>query len=197
MMAHPMIVPQVLASRQLHDGRRIVSASERKASRLDDVRADRFGDDSDLWLYRDRTVGLLRRYMRLSVEVGRLPSLLGREFFRTRVTSYRVSTFEDAVIFVYDVERSLEKLDPFEQKLIATLALQDYSQEQAAHLLNCGRRTVVRRYPQALDNLSGIFLEVNILTRLPVTGTAGGKVCQEDAKTGIRVRRTIQGGNIS
>src|SRR6202140_5801004 len=43
----------------------------------------------DLWLYRDRTVGMLRRYLRLSIEVGRLPSLLGREFFRTRGTSYR------------------------------------------------------------------------------------------------------------
>jgi hypothetical protein len=197
MMAHPMFVPQVLASRTPQDRRRIVPTSEHTATKRNEVGSDGFHDDSDLWLYRDRTVGLLRRYMRLSVEVGRLPSLLGREFFRTRVTSYRVSTFEDAVIFVYDVERSLEKLDPFEQKLIATLALQDYSQEQAAHLLNCGRRTVVRRYPQALDNLSGIFLEVNILTRLPCTDRAGGRVCQEDEKTGIRVRQTIQGRNIS
>jgi DNA-directed RNA polymerase specialized sigma24 family protein len=84
------------------------------------------------------------------------------------------------VIFVYDVERSLEKLDPFEQRLIATLALQDYSQEQAARLLSCGRRTVVRRYPQALDNLSGIFLEVNILTRLP--GNDVG--CEKDVSRG-------------
>ncbi len=38
------------------------------------------GADPDLWLYRDRTLALLKRYMRLSVEVGRLPSLLGREF---------------------------------------------------------------------------------------------------------------------
>src|SRR2546426_11018265 len=30
--------------------------------------------DPDLWLYRDRTVGLLRQYLRFSVEVGRLPS---------------------------------------------------------------------------------------------------------------------------
>src|ERR1700683_1704531 len=44
--------------------------------------------DSDLWLYRDRTSGILRRDLRLAVEVGRLPALLGREFFRTRVTSY-------------------------------------------------------------------------------------------------------------
>ena len=37
--------------------------------------------DPDIWLYRQRTVGLLKRYLRMSVEVGRLPSLLGREFF--------------------------------------------------------------------------------------------------------------------
>src|SRR5271165_7382199 len=53
------------------------------------------GDTPELWLYRDRTAAMLRRYGRLSVEVGRLPSLLGREFFRTGVTSYRVGTFED------------------------------------------------------------------------------------------------------
>jgi hypothetical protein len=66
------------------------------------------GSNPDLWLYRERTVALLKRYLRLSVEVGRLPSLLGREFFRARVTSYRMASFEDAVIFVHDVEHCLE-----------------------------------------------------------------------------------------
>src|ERR1700683_3764228 len=37
--------------------------------------------DPDIWLYRKRTVGVLRRYMRLSIEVGRLPSLRGRVVF--------------------------------------------------------------------------------------------------------------------
>jgi len=50
--------------------------------------------------YRGRTVAMLRRYMRYSIETGRLPSLLGREFFRAKVTSYTVVTFEDRVIFV-------------------------------------------------------------------------------------------------
>ena len=60
----------------------------------------------ELWVYRDRTKTLLLRYLRMSIEVGRLPSILGREFFRAHVTSYRVNTFEDAVIFVHDVEKS-------------------------------------------------------------------------------------------
>src|SRR5207245_11504803 len=99
------------------------------------------GRDPDLWLYRERTVALLRRYMRLSIEVGRMPSLLGREFFRTRVTSYKASTFEDSVIFVHDVERSLEELNEFEKKLIARIVLQQYSLHEAGRNLGCGYRT--------------------------------------------------------
>lgn len=95
--------------------------------------------DPDLWLYRDRTLGLLRRYLQLSVEVGRLPSLLGREFFRTGVTSYRATTFEDTVIFVHDVARGLERLEGFENKLIARIVLQDYTQNETARLLGAGR----------------------------------------------------------
>jgi predicted DNA-binding protein (UPF0251 family) len=125
------------------------------------------GPGQDLWLYRDRTIGMLRRYLRLSIEVGRLPSLLGREFFRTRVTSYTVSTFEDAVIFVHDIERILGRLDEFDKKIIAKVVFQDYSQDEAARLLNCGRRTVVRRFPEAVDRITDSFLSAGLLARLP------------------------------
>jgi len=125
-----------------------------------------WGDDPDLWLYRDRTIAMLRRYARLSVEVGRLPSLLGREFFRTHVTSYSVSTFEDAVIFVHDVERSLEQLDLFSQNLIAKIVLLEYTQDETAKLLHCCRRTVGRRYIESVDHLSHIFLRGGLLRRM-------------------------------
>lgn len=137
------------------------------------------GSDPDIWLYRDRTLGLLRRYLRFSVEVGRLPSLLGREFFRTRVTSYHAGTFEDAVIFVHDVARALEKLDEFEHSLIARIAFQDYTQNETARLLGCWRRTVGRRFPEALDRLTEIFLDTGLLIRLPVTQRPRAETCQE------------------
>jgi DNA-directed RNA polymerase specialized sigma24 family protein len=122
--------------------------------------------DPDLWLYREPTLGMLRRYQRLSVEVGRLPSLLGREFFRTRVTSYHAGTFEDAVIFVHDVGNGLAQLGGFEGRLIAKIALQEYTQNETARLLGCWRRTVGRRFPEALDQLTEIFLEGGLLIRL-------------------------------
>jgi len=134
--------------------------------------------DPDLWLYRKRTIGLLRRYMRLSIEVGRLPSLLGREFFRTRVTSYRAGTFEDTAIFVHDVERSLEKLSEFDKRLIAKIVLQEYPQEEAARLIGCGHRHVARCYVEALDRVSEIFLKRRLLLRLPSVKPEAKKSCQ-------------------
>jgi hypothetical protein len=161
-----------------------------------DAFLESWGADPDLWLYRDRTVGLLKRYMRLSVEVGRLPSLLGREFFRTRVTSYHVSTFEDTVIFVHDVETSLGKLDRFRQEVIAKLVLQEYSQGEVAQLMQCATRTISRHYLEALDELSEIFLRGGILTPLPVSERASRKSCQEGGMEEIRVSDCIDGENI-
>ncbi|HZW94293.1 MAG TPA: hypothetical protein VFF64_15180 [Candidatus Eremiobacteraceae bacterium] len=54
--------------------------------------------DPDLWLYRRKTTGLLRRYMQWSLEAGRVPSLLGRELFRAKISAYTSTTFEARVI---------------------------------------------------------------------------------------------------
>ena len=139
---------------------------------------DESDGDPDLWLYRDRCTALLKRYVRLAVEIGRLPSLLGREFFRGRVTSYTASTFEESVIFVYDIEHSLEKLDSFGQKLIAKIVLEEYSQREAAKLLNCPLRTVERFFPEALDQLSEILLAGEILMPLQGSSRVRQKSCQ-------------------
>lgn len=114
-------------------------------------------------LYRERTLAILRRYFCLAIETGRLPSLLGREFFRARSSSYHLNTFEDAVIFVHDVERCLERLDPLAQKLIAHIALQGHTADETARRLNWTRRHVARCYPEALDRLSAILLRVRLL----------------------------------
>jgi DNA-directed RNA polymerase specialized sigma24 family protein len=135
--------------------------------------------DPDLWLYRDRTARMLRRYFRISIEAGRLPSLLGRELFRTMATLYRVATFEDAVIFVRDVERRLERLDDFERKLLLKVVGEDHTHDEAGQLLGCGRRTIGRKLPQVLDRLTEMFLYCGLLLRLPGTQTDDRDACQE------------------
>lgn len=119
--------------------------------------------DPGLWIYRQKTAALLQRYLRLSLEVGRLPSILGRECFRSRCNRPRNSNFEDAVIFVHDMEHCLEKLDGFSQQVLVWVVLQGYSQEEASRLLNCARRTVSRHLPEALDRLSEILLAQRML----------------------------------
>ena len=128
----------------------------------------------ELSAYHDRTIALLRRYFRMSLEIGRMPSVLGREVFRARVTSYRVRTFEDAVIFVHDVEKCLEQLEPFSRQLIARVILQDYSYEEAAALVGCGERSVYRLLPLALDRLSEIFLSTKMLSASGCQGRKAG-----------------------
>lgn len=118
--------------------------------------------------YRQRTLALLRRYFHSSIEVGRLPSILGREFFRAKVTSYRVTTFEDAIIFVHDVECSLKRLDRFSQQLIGKIVFQNYSFDEIPRELNCARATVFRRFPEALDELSRTFLRGGLLSAGPL-----------------------------
>jgi AraC-like DNA-binding protein len=134
--------------------------------------------------YRGRTMTLLRRYFRMSLDIGRLPSVLGRDFFRARVTSYHVHSFEDVVILVHDVERCLERLDEFARDLVVRVVFQDYTWDETAALMNCSRRTVARRFPRALDQLSEIFLEVGLLRPIPSTSAdESSQSCQEAKST--------------
>jgi len=120
----------------------------------------------ELAFYRKYTEGLLRRYMRLSMEAGRAPSLLGREMFRGKVTNYRVHGFDDVVIFVHDVETCLAKLDEGQQYLIKRIALQEYTYVETAGMMGLCVKTVTRRYARALDELTEIFLERKLLEPL-------------------------------
>jgi hypothetical protein len=113
--------------------------------------------------YRKYTEAMLRRYVRLSMESGKVPSLLGQEMFRGRVTSCRMDSFDDVVIFIHDIGTCLEKLDREQQDLISRIALQQYTLGETAVLLGLKPRTVVRRYGQSVDRLTRILLNAKIL----------------------------------
>lgn len=128
-----------------------------------------------LAFYRKYTEAMLRRYMRLSMRVGRMPSLLGQDIFRGKTSTYRISSFEDAVIFVHDMEKCLERLDSFSQQLITRIALQEYTQGEASHLLGVSLRTIVRRYGETLDELTEVLLDRKLMTiQMHVSETVAG-----------------------
>jgi hypothetical protein len=125
----------------------------------------------ELAFYRKYTEAMLRRYQRLSTEAGRTPSIMGRELFRGAASHYKMTTFEDEVVFCVDVERCLAKLRPLDQRVIRRIALQGYTPEEAAPLLGLNLRTCSIRYGEALDRLTERFLAGRLLEPL--------KFCQE------------------
>jgi hypothetical protein len=124
--------------------------------------------------YRKYTEALLRRYSQMAMESGRVPSLLGRELFRGKVTNYVVHGFDDVVIFVHDVRNCLDLLDSEAYQLIERIALQEYTLEETAALFGLPVWRVVRQYGNALDEVTEMFLERKMLERL---------ICCQEPKT--------------
>jgi hypothetical protein len=116
-----------------------------------------------LAFYRKRTEALLRRYMQVSMDVGRAPSILGNCVFRGKASSYRLRSFEDAVIFVFDIEKCLKRLDGFSQEIVARIALQEYSQLETAAMTGQSPRSIIRKYQEAIDVLTAMFVEYELL----------------------------------
>jgi hypothetical protein len=116
-----------------------------------------------LAFYRRHTEALLHRYLVTSMVIGRAPCILGNVVFRGRVTSYRMQSFEDQIIFVFDVEKCLKRLDRVSQEVVAHISLENYTPQETAALMSESLRSVARIYAQALDRLTRLFLETRLL----------------------------------
>ncbi len=153
---------------------RVWAVAERVVATEPELTAEESGQPKvELAFYRKYTEAMLRRYLRLSMQAGRVPSLLGRELFQGNVSSYRVHGFEDAVIFCFDVEKRLGRMQVMDQQLIKRIALQQYTQGEAAGMLGLSLRNSIRQYGQALDRLTEMFLEAGMLE--PLKSCQGGR----------------------
>jgi hypothetical protein len=118
-----------------------------------------------LAFYRNRTEGLLRRYLLASMLVGRRPTIFTEPLTRGWASHRVVETFEDCVIFVLDIEKCLDRLSALDRVLISRIVLQEYSEAETALLINRSERNVRTRFRAALDHLTEILLETGILRR--------------------------------
>jgi len=116
-----------------------------------------------LGFYRKHTESLLRRYLYASMQVGRAPNILGDPIARGWCSSRPIRTFEDAVIFVLDVERCLDQLGSLDRMMLSRIVLQEYTQAEAASLLGMAARTISYKFPMALDRLTEKLLESGLL----------------------------------
>lgn len=116
-----------------------------------------------LEFYRKHTESILRRYLYASMQVGRSPSILGDSVGRGWCSSRPIRTFEDAVIFVLDVEKCLSQLGSLDRQLLSRIVLQEYTQAEAATLLGMSVRAVSYKLPEAVDRLTAKLLESGLL----------------------------------
>ena len=116
-----------------------------------------------LAFHRRHTEKMLRRYFYASMLVGRAPAILGEPVSRGFVSCRRIRTFEDAVIFVLDIERCLKQLGVFDRAILSRIALQEYTHAETAALLGVSTRTVSYKYPIALDRLTELLMKSGLL----------------------------------
>ena len=105
----------------------------------------------------------MRRYLYASMQVGRSPSILGDPVARGWGSSRPIRTFEDAVIFVLDMEKCLDQLGSLDRQMLSRIVLQEYTQVETAGMLGMSVRTISYKFPQALDRLTEKLLESGLL----------------------------------
>jgi hypothetical protein len=118
---------------------------------------------TSLAFYRKHTESMLRRYLYASMQVSRAPSILGDPVCRGWASSRPIRTFEDAVIFVLDLEKCLDQLGSLDRQLLSRVVLQEYTQAEAAMLIGMSVRAISYKFPQALDRLTEKLLASGLL----------------------------------
>jgi hypothetical protein len=116
-----------------------------------------------LAFYRGHTEKMLRRYLYASMQIGRAPSILGDPIARGWASSRPVRTFEDAMIFVLDVETCLNQLGSLDRKMLCRIVIQEHTQAETASLLGMSIRSISYKFPEALDRLTEKLLKSGLL----------------------------------
>lgn len=124
-----------------------------------------FEPEPETVCYRGQALAILRHFFEMSCQLGRLPSILGREFFRARVSHHTIPSFEDQALFAHDIRQALNKLEDSEVDVLTLVGLYDLNLDEAAKLLRCSSGYVSQRFAEALAHLTQIFLDSGILRR--------------------------------
>jgi DNA-directed RNA polymerase specialized sigma24 family protein len=117
----------------------------------------------DVYFFRAHTHGLLRRYQYAAMQTSRVACALIDPIGRGWVSSRSIRTFEDAAIFVYDMEKCIAALPSLDRDMLRRIVLQEYTQAETAQLLGMSARTLSYKFPAALDRLTSKLIEAELL----------------------------------
>lgn len=124
-----------------------------------------FEPEPETVCYRGQALAIVRHFFEMSSQLGRLPSILGREFFRAKVSHHAIPSFEDQALFAHDIERSLSKLDNDEMNVLTLVGLYDLNLDEASEILHWSAGYISQRFGEALARLTQIFLDSGVLRR--------------------------------
>jgi hypothetical protein len=123
-------------------------------------------DLSEFAIFRKQTLGLLRYYFKLSLDYGRIPSVLGGEVMRSRVSHTKMYTIEDDTIFLYDMNRCLEQeLSETELRMLALVVFMNHTYEESGAILQYSEKQIRRIFPNVTDRLTRAFFERDFMKR--------------------------------
>ncbi len=173
MSAIPQMLPQALQASARPVSRYVAPTLVRQRKQVASVgvaeqpqrqQERRFDETIATWaFYRKHTERMLRQYLHASIQVSRAPELLEKSVGRGWVSSRKVKTFEDAVIFVLDIERCLKRLSGADRLLLERVVLQEYTYQEAADLMGLSLRVLARKVPTALDRLTELLVASRLL----------------------------------
>jgi DNA-directed RNA polymerase specialized sigma24 family protein len=115
------------------------------------------------YFLRSATHALLRRYIYAAMQPCRIASTLDIPIGRGWASSRRIRTFEDALIFVFDMEKCLNSLDARDRDMLSHLVIQEYTQAETATLLGISTRALSYKFPAALDRLTKKLIDAELL----------------------------------
>ena len=124
-----------------------------------------FDPEPETICYRGQTLAIVRHFFEMSCQLGRLPSILGREFFRAKVSHHAIPSFEDQALFAHDVQQALLKLEDEDVQIITLLGLYDITLAEASVMLGRSEGCLSQRYAEAIARLTQIFLDNGVLQR--------------------------------
>ena len=131
------------------------------------IGVDESEDLSEYAMFRKHTLKLLRYYFKLSLDYGRIPSVLGGQVMRSRVSHTKMYTVEDDTIFLHDMNRCMEQeLSETELRIVALVVFMDHTLEETGAILQYCEKQIRRIYPNVLDRLTRAFCERELLDRL-------------------------------
>lgn len=120
-------------------------------------------EELDLYFLRAHAHGLLRRFLYASFQPCRVGSTLRDPVARGWVSSRPILTFDDAMLFVHDMEKCINALPSLDRDILKRHVLQEYTQEETAVLLGISPRAMNCKYAAAMDRLTAKLIEAELL----------------------------------